>query len=353
MPNALLDFLQGASNSAASTVSAPVDGLAWLLRKAGMNVGEPVGGSDWMARQGLTREPQNALAGGAGELFGGLLPIGVAAKAGQVARGMNLLQDATTIAPSAAQRLPSPSNQLGAIDVFHGSPHQFDKFDMSKLGTGEGAQAYGHGLYFAENPGTAKAYADNVKDMGAVTRINAEMSSLADIMHADQIPGSYRTFRTDAGRQAAERYDALMAQRSAGLKAPGQMYETRLAWPDAAREAADPLGPQHFLNWDARLSEQHLPQNLMDAYDSAKGGFLTRDAQGGAGNSLWGYARQRAFQEGGATSYADEARLAAEWLRQSGIPGIRYLDGGSRGAGAGTSNYVVFDDRIPTITGRR
>lgn len=32
----LLDFLQGASNSAASNVSAPVDGIAWLLRKAGL-----------------------------------------------------------------------------------------------------------------------------------------------------------------------------------------------------------------------------------------------------------------------------------------------------------------------------
>jgi hypothetical protein len=29
-------------------------------------------------------------------------------------------------------------------------------------------------------------------------------------------------------------------------------------------------------------------------------------------------------------------------LRQQGIPGIRYLDGGSRGAGSGTSNFVVF-----------
>ena len=26
------------------------------------------------------------------------------------------------------------------------------KFDLSKIGTGEGAQVYGHGLYFAENP---------------------------------------------------------------------------------------------------------------------------------------------------------------------------------------------------------
>ena len=37
------------------------------------------------------------------------------------------------------------------IRAYHGSPHDFDKFDLSKIGTGEGAQAYGHGLYFAEN----------------------------------------------------------------------------------------------------------------------------------------------------------------------------------------------------------
>ena len=35
-------------------------------------------------------------------------------------------------------------------------------------------------------------------------------------------------------------------------------------------------------------------------------------------------------------------KVIAEKLRQAGIPGIRYLDGGSRGTGAGTSNYVVF-----------
>jgi hypothetical protein len=29
-------------------------------------------------------------------------------------------------------------------------------------------------------------------------------------------------------------------------------------------------------------------------------------------------------------------------LRDAGIPGIRYLDGGSRGAGQGSSNFVVF-----------
>lgn len=32
----------------------------------------------------------------------------------------------------------------------------------------------------------------------------------------------------------------------------------------------------------------------------------------------------------------------ADWLRKAGIPGIRYLDGGSRSAGQGSSNFVVF-----------
>jgi hypothetical protein len=45
-------------------------------------------------------------------------------------------------------------NKIGAlpdaITTYHGSPHDFDEFDMSKIGTGEGAQAYGRGLYFAE-----------------------------------------------------------------------------------------------------------------------------------------------------------------------------------------------------------
>ena len=41
--------------------------------------------------------------------------------------------------------------------------------------------------------------------------------------------------------------------------------------------------------------------------------------------------------------------VATERLRQAGIPGIRYLDAGSRGAGDGSRNYVVFDDRLISI----
>lgn len=43
----------------------------------------------------------------------------------------------------------------------HSTPHQFERFDSSRIGSGEGAQMYGHGLYFAENPAVAQAYRES------------------------------------------------------------------------------------------------------------------------------------------------------------------------------------------------
>jgi hypothetical protein len=45
---------------------------------------------------------------------------------------------------------------------------------------------------------------------------------------------------------------------------------------------------------------------------------------------------------------AEAARRSA-LLREAGIPGLKYLDQGSRGAGQGSRNYVVFDDRLIDI----
>lgn len=42
--------------------------------------------------------------------------------------------------------------------AFHGSPYKFDKFSLEHMGKGEGAQAYGWGLYFAGNKEVAEYY---------------------------------------------------------------------------------------------------------------------------------------------------------------------------------------------------
>jgi hypothetical protein len=54
------------------------------------------------------------------------------------------------------------------LKAYHGTPHRFEPtetirsgaFDLSKIGSGEGAQVYGHGAYLAENESIARHYRD-------------------------------------------------------------------------------------------------------------------------------------------------------------------------------------------------
>ena len=84
--------------------------------------------------------------------------------------------------PTIAEDIHSSNREIprAYITAYHGTPHQFEAFDVSKIGTGEGAQAYGHGLYFAENPECgSEIYArsrfdDEVEDISRET--NARLS---------------------------------------------------------------------------------------------------------------------------------------------------------------------------------
>jgi hypothetical protein len=250
---------------------------------------------------------------------------------------------------------------VGAIKASHGSPHAFDRFDFTKIGSGEGAQAYGHGGYFAQgfDSPVAKQYQENVKDMDSIRAINDRMKELSRIMESDSA-GQYRKFKSDVGRDAASEYDALMDQRSAVRQDPGHLYNVELKWPDPAREAADPLGEHHLLDWDAPLSQQ--PEGVRKAlevidpdtyhpegfdYDPTE---LGQSIYQRLANSKRDYAiAANKLQD---TTLKGMQSAASRELAELGIPGIRYLDQGSRSAGKGSRNYVMFDDQFPEIVSR-
>jgi predicted kinase len=59
------------------------------------------------------------------------------------------------------------------VTAYHGGPHSFDKFSTQYMGTGEGKQAFGWGLYFTDLEDIAKYYAetignDNTKILGEI-----------------------------------------------------------------------------------------------------------------------------------------------------------------------------------------
>ena len=68
------------------------------------------------------------------------------------------------------------------IQAWHGSPHNFKKFTTNKMGTGEGVQAFGWGLYFTDEKEIDKFYGQKAQELGIVVngklktfdRLNAE-----------------------------------------------------------------------------------------------------------------------------------------------------------------------------------
>lgn len=62
--------------------------------------------------------------------------------------------------PQSKEAYPPKRGPSGGIVAHHGSPHDFEQFDISKIGIGEGSQIAGHGLYFADQEAVAKTYRD-------------------------------------------------------------------------------------------------------------------------------------------------------------------------------------------------
>jgi hypothetical protein len=246
-------------------------------------------------------------------------------------RPMRVTNDAA-LGQAAQNMLAGPLGFAPAgITAWHGSPHVFDKFDSGKIGTGEGAQAYGHGLYLAENPAVAKDYAGALsaarasKPVGNVDLTQAYQNLPNDV--PETLLAARRDFRAlnDAGElSAADRRDFLKAVKNNLTAAQnGALYKVDL--PDEA--------VAKMLDWDAPLSKQ--PQ-LLDAFKAAR-------AKAGMNNDYWspGKLATGTMEYGKLESVVGKDK-ASQLLREQGIPGIRYLDGGSRGAGQGSSNFVVF-----------
>ncbi len=317
-------FGQGASNAAASTVTGPVDMLAWLLRKGGVNVGDaPMGGEAWMRQKGLMATPENRLAGLLGEGAGLAAPIVAAAKAPEIAGG--LLQMGRNLA--APQTL---NKQTGAI-VYHGSPHKFDKFDSSKIGTGEGAQAYGHGLYLAESKDVAKQYATGNQGRAAAS------DGLIDALPKPVQMDLYKAMNMRDGfvkdAMLEDIYKKYPQAKAVASAKDAKLYKVDLPDEHIAK----------MLDWDKPLSQQSKEvqaalaatknKQLRAVVDYANSPYSTPGLEGevktmGEAIKLLGM-------------NASPAKGSA-MLAKQGIPGIRYLDGGSRSAGAGSSNFVVF-----------
>jgi len=271
----------------------------------------------------------------------------------------------------------SGASERQGIRAYHGSPHDFDRFDMSKIGTGEGAQAYGHGLYFAEKEGVARKYRDDL----SVQTINGAEPNGRNPLHvaAQYIHGSggNRAEAIAALEARAKTYHDWPEEKKISLDAieaikkdanrwfgkssiptidGGKMYEVNIK-----------ANPDDFLDWDRPLSQQSekvrgaletaglMPWRATHVTGQQYGPMPKDDALAISGNGKRSMvpaldangSQIFEFQTGAGRPVAKPEISQA--LRDAGVAGVRYLDQGSRNAGEGSRNYVVFDANLIEI----
>ena len=80
-----------------------------------------------------------------------------------------------------------PTETEPGIIAFHGSGADFDEFRLEMIGTGEGAQAYGYGLYFTDSEDIAKFYRETVgkRKQGLPTSIPDDPNDVAGALAQD------------------------------------------------------------------------------------------------------------------------------------------------------------------------
>jgi hypothetical protein len=310
---------------------------------------------------------------------------------------------------------------MAGITAWHGSPHKFSKFDMSKIGTGEGAQAYGHGIYAAENPKVATGY-QKALSRGETTIAG---KTYADDGTGYTLEGVLNSYKGDVGK-AQKRANSMIEyyqkniDKYAGQTDPHALGvidsagRSRSEWEALNNQLSDLAGkPMDFqkgnlykvdipddqiakmLDWDKPLSEQpHLQglarkyfpdeyegvmrrgtvrqelDSLVDQYkqpgDKAPIDSIRRSPDAiqkrfselakehsqlsGGPESGESFYRQLGNKLKPGEDYSQDE--VSRMLNESGIPGIKYLDGGSRSGGQGTSNFVLFSDEIAKILER-
>lgn len=257
--------------------------------------------------------------------------------------------------PSPAEEIAgllAPAKPAG-IRAYHGSPHSFDKFSMDKIGTGEGAQAYGHGLYFAEAEDVAKKYRDDLAGWGsagagrtleavggdvdrAILETQQKLDRLLERNASGAFKGAERNFNMQ--RQIQEdKIAQLKAYKDTGGFSAGSMYEVNIN-----------ANPDDFLDWDAPAPQQServrkALTSIANSDPEVMSNFREAMARGDSGSIY-----EAILQDKTGTVVGNQAG-AAKRLREAGIPGIKYKDAGSRGTDAATRNFVVFDENLINI----
>ena len=242
------------------------------------------------------------------------------------------------------QRVLDMANDDGAKEhrVYHGSGAEFDHFDHSHMGEGEGAQAYGWGTYVTEVRGIGEGYAIRSKNGISMSREewSLKRSELeSNIYRAkEQLPFLKGEYKAEVEAQISEWEEQLK-----DYEPHNYLYTV---------EIPDDNGG-NYLDWNGHPSESLLKD---------VGSFLESNGFERVQDSPARYERGESAvvlnpNATGADLYAElqEAlgsdKKASLALAELGYAGIKYpAEFRSGGRKDGAKNYVIFNENDAEIT---
>jgi Phage tail lysozyme len=267
------------------------------------------------------------------------------------------------------------------IETWHGSPYVFDEFNLDHIGRGSGAQAYGHGVYTADDPNIARGYRASLSlspgdrrrfGEAPIRDVHEAILNRADNVPIDKAQKYYDRaaaleeymYRGDpiAVRDAAEAGQlspdaAKWLERVGGrLQSPGGLYRLRvnadpakfldyhgtMAMNDPLRERLDALstaGLQSGDEWGFKEARK--------AHDAVRNPELTGGDYYDALQRLLGTSDEAQAAAGTPKGIHRQDAAASKFLSDSGVPGNvihEYHDD--------PPNRVIFDPRLIDILKR-
>ncbi|MCI7540600.1 MAG: zeta toxin family protein [Veillonellaceae bacterium] len=146
--------------------------------------------------------------------------------------------------------------------AYHGTQHEFDQFDVGKIGSGEGSQVHGWGIYFAKDRKISEGYRDLLTPQKTV-QIDGKPYRIGDtalqrtVVDADgnEAPANIRyAVKALLDEGSKEKAIAALRQKSAATKLKGLAKQTR--------EAADILQHQDVnVHQEGMLAEVSVPED--------------------------------------------------------------------------------------------
>ena len=252
----------------------------------------------------------------------------------------------------------------GLSIAYHGTPHEVvGGFDLSKIGTGEKAQAFGHGIYFAENPSVAGGYASTLgtaraNDMYKGVVKNPEYRKVqADLLKMErnlqknyEIPSDFLTAReyvefnpnlfpkniVDQLQNLTQQEKTIYENISKGnlykVDIPDEHIATMMDWDK-------PLGQQSaHVKKAIQAMKKHITPQMKDELGGDLNLLFGKDVEPGQFLNTWEIIHPES-----------KVGIGEELLNKYGVKGIKYFDNFSREAGQGTRNFVSFEPQAVKI----